>query len=530
MPQESAAPKKRNRFVRFVRSGWGITIIALVVIFALYKLFHHAKSPYQLIPVKTGTINETVSVTGNTTPIQSVSLGFQNSGTIAAVYHDIGENVAAGTVIAALNTSDLAAQVEQAQANVDSEKAKLAGLEAGAQPQDIAVSQATLSKAQQDLANMYASIDDASTTAFASANDAVRTQLSTFFSNAETTSVQLTFQTSDSSASNQAQLLRVTATTTLNAWQAEIAALSSSSSTTTLLQAATDGVTALGKIQSLLTAVSTALNGAVNLSAAQLAADKASVTVATNEVNGAVSNLNTITQNIASQNLLVAQLQAQLALKQAGSTSTDIAAQEAQVEEAQAAVASAQAKLDSSEIVAPLSGVITQQDAKIGQIASPGTPLVSIMSNGNFEVDAQVPETDVGKLAVGNAVSMTFDAFPGETFTGKVFYIDPAETIDQGVVDYKIKVSFDAPDARMKSGLTANLDIQTKSHANALILPQYAILVNDSGSFVETLSAKNAVVTTPVTLGIQDENGNVEVLSGVTAGEEVLNIGLKVTS
>ena len=125
---------------------------------------------------------------------------------------------------------------------------------------------------------------------------------------------------------------------------------------------------------------------------------------------------------------------------------------------------------------------------------------------------------------------MTFDAFGTETFSGKVFYIDPAETITQGVVDYKIKVAFDTPDARMKSGLTANLDIQTKSDANALILPQYAILVNDSGTFVETLDAKKAVVTTPVTLGIQDENGNVEVLTGVTAGEQVLNIGLKPAS
>ena len=247
-------------------------------------------------------------------------------------------------------------------------------------------------------------------------------------------------------------------------------------------------------------------------------------------MNGAVSSINSITQNIASQNLTVTQLQAQLALKQAGSTQSNLDAQQAQVEAAQASVASVQAKLSNSEIIAPISGVITQQDAKIGQVASPGSPLVSIISDGNFEVDAEVPETDVGKLAVGNITNMTFDAFPGETFTGKVFYIDPAETIESGVVDYKIKVSFDKVDPRMKSGLTANLDIQTKTDANALILPQYAILVNDQGASVETLGPKNVVVTTPVTLGIQDENGNAEVLTGVTAGEQVLNIGLKPTS
>jgi hypothetical protein len=61
-----------------------------------------------------------------------------------------------------------------------------------------------------------------------------------------------------------------------------------------------------------------------------------------------------------------------------------------------------------------------------------------------------------------------------------------------------------------------------------LILPQYAILQNDSGSFVETLLGKTAT-TTPVTLGIQDQQGRVEVLSGVTLGEQVINIGLKKT-
>jgi len=79
---------------------------------------------------------------------------------------------------------------------------------------------------------------------------------------------------------------------------------------------------------------------------------------------------------------------------------------------------------------------------------------------------------------------------------------------------------------RLKSGLTANLDIQTKHKDSVLILPQYAILQNDSGTFVETL-ASGKVVNNPVTLGIQDAKGNVEIVSGATAGEQVLNIGLK---
>ena len=190
-------------------------------------------------------------------------------------------------------------------------------------------------------------------------------------------------------------------------------------------------------------------------------------------------------------------------------------------------LASAEAKRRNSYILAPIDGVGTVFDAKVGQFASSGTVLVSIISKDDFEVDAQVSETDVGKIAIGNKVEMTLDALQGETFQGEVFYIDPAQTNTEGVVGYKIKISFEKPDARMKSGLTANIDIKTRSKENVLYLPQYAIVLSDEGTFVETLES-GKTVRHPVTLGLQDQKGNVEVVSGVSEGEEVLNIGLKV--
>jgi multidrug efflux pump subunit AcrA (membrane-fusion protein) len=123
-------------------------------------------------------------------------------------------------------------------------------------------------------------------------------------------------------------------------------------------------------------------------------------------------------------------------------------------------------------------------------------------------------------------VTMTLDAFPNETFTGSVFYIAPAQTDTQGVISYTVKISFAKADPRLKSGLTANIDIETMKKDAVLVLPQYAILQNDSGTFVETLVG-GVATTTPVSLGIQDQSGNVEVLSGVTEGEQVINIGLK---
>jgi hypothetical protein len=95
-----------------------------------------------------------------------------------------------------------------------------------------------------------------------------------------------------------------------------------------------------------------------------------------------------------------------------------------------------------------------------------------------------------------------------------------------GVVDYKVKISFEKPDSRVKSGLTANLTIKTKTDTNALILPQYAVIQNVSGTFVEVLQS-GTPAQIPVTLGIRDQAGNVEIVNGVTEGQQVVNVGLK---
>ncbi len=509
----------------FLKTKWGILIIILLCVLG-YVIFHKKTVPHTLITVTKGSVTETVSVTGNTTPTQSVALGFQNGGTVSSVSTRVGDTVVAGQLLASLNTNDLAAQLQQAQANVDGQQAKLDSLKAGSQPEDIASSQAALAKASQDLANMYSSISDISNDGYAKANDAVRTQISSLFSNAENNSIQFTFASSNSQLASNAKTERLTAATSLNTWQTELLGVSSVSTHTDLDTAVNDGLGYLAQIRQMLLDVSGTLNSATNIDTVTLATDKNAVTSALTEINTATKNLNTVAQSIASQKLIVAQAQAQLDLKQAGSTQNDIDAQQAQVEQAKAGVASIQAKISNSLIYSPISGVVTQCDAKVGQIANPGVTVISVISNSQFEVDALIPETDVGKVAVGDPVTMTFDAFTEKTFTGKLFYIDPAQTVTQGVVDYKIKVSFDTADPQMKSGLTANLTIQTQTHTGVLVLPQYAILQNDTGNFVDILVG-GVSTSTPVTLGISDQNGNIEVTSGVTEGEQVLNIGLK---
>jgi RND family efflux transporter MFP subunit len=512
----------------FGKRGIIITVVAVVAVGVVAYFFVALRSngQYQFVAVTKGTITQVVSVTGNTTPIQSLNLSFENGGIVTAVYKNAGDTVNAGDTLVRLDTSGLQAQLAQAQAAVDAAQATLEGLQAGPTPQALQVSQAALTTAQQTLINTYASVGNAVADAYAKANDAVRNQIGAFYNNPDSNNPQLSFAVSDSQILNDANSERVQVEQELDNWQSEINALSSAAPTTTLAQMLQNATSHLSVVATMLNTDAAAVVNGSGLSTTLTTTYKTDVTTAITEVNAAASAVSTIQQNIASEQAAVAQAQAQLAETQAGSTSQAIAAQQAAVAQAQANVQSIQVNISNASLVSPINGVVTVQNAKVGQLATAGQVITSIISGNNFEVDAYVPETDIGKVALNNAVTMTFDAFPGETFAGKVFYIDPAQTIESGVVDYLVKVSFNTPDPRIKSGLTANLNISTQTDQNALILPQYAVVQNASGTFVDILQ-NGAETQVPVTLGIVDQNGNVEIASGVTVGEKVINIGLK---
>lgn len=456
----------------------GIVVVLLLGVGGYFSFFRHAPT-YQFITVKQGSLVETVSVTGNTTPVRSVSLGFQNSGTIAQVYRELGDRVGAEEVIAELNTANLSAALQQAQAAHNS---------------------AVASRSSTSLAETETQARNAYLSAYTTLDTLLKNDVDTFFGASTAYGPQLLISAPKypyGSISRE----RATLTDLMQTYQLSLSRATLSEPSTLLINAATVARDVANFLDKLAISANDTDSSATALQISALATARTGVTTLLATLSSARDTY--LTKSVGATTLA-----------------------DANVAQAAAGVTAALASFQGTRIVAPISGTITEQDAKVGQLASPGTPLVSIIGDGGFEVDAGASETDIGKITVGDRVTMTLDAFPGETFAGAVFYIAPAQTNTQGVVSYQVKISFGKPDSRLKSGLTANIDIQTKHKDNVLILPQYAILQNDAGTFVETL-VDNKVKRNPITLGIQDQKGNVEILSGVTVGEQVLNIGLK---
>ncbi|MBU6430661.1 MAG: biotin/lipoyl-binding protein, partial [Cyanobacteria bacterium REEB65] len=332
-----------------------------------------------MVTVQRGSITETVSVTGNTTSTRNVDLGFQSVGTIAGVNAALGQYVSAGQVLASLNTADLRAQLAQAQATVDAEQAKLDKLIAGPRSEDVAVSETALATARQNLANTYAGIQNTIADADTKTTDSVVNQLAPFFTNPQSSNPQLSFPINDSQLTNNIQAQRVLAGKELTVWQSELGSPDAALPPSTLDQLLQNAQRHIAAAQTLLGQASQALVDAANLPASTLTAYKTAAVTGLNEVNAAATEISNAIQTVAAQKAAVAQAQAQLNLTSASSTTQDVEAQRAQVEQAQANVQSIEAKIVQASIVAPINGVVTAQNAKIGQTASPGAPLISIL-------------------------------------------------------------------------------------------------------------------------------------------------------
>ena len=227
------------------------------------------------------------------------------------------------------------------------------------------------------------------------------------------------------------------------------------------------------------------------------------------DMAGAKTSLNTATQNLISAEKTLSNLMA------------DVPIQVAKVEASRANLLNLTSKGGKSVLTSPFAGVISRQDAKVGQAVSQGESLVSVISQDQF-IETYVPEVSIGEIEVGNTAKVTLDAYGEEVlFDAKVVSLDPAETVRDGVSTYKVKLSFVNPDKRILSGMTANIDIETLRKVGVVLIPERAVVKEAGASYIYVLNGKKPVKTR-VSVGERDSQGNIELLNGASTSSLIL--------
>ncbi|HEY4920864.1 MAG TPA: efflux RND transporter periplasmic adaptor subunit [Xanthobacteraceae bacterium] len=203
----------------------------------------------------------------------------------------------------------------------------------------------------------------------------------------------------------------------------------------------------------------------------------------------------------------------------------------ANLKNAKAQVAQQQAILDKKFLRAPFAGHIGIRSVDVGQYLGPGTIIVTLQALDPIYLDFFVPQQDVDRMKLNQAVTMHVDAFPNQTFTGEISAVNPK--VDANSRNVQIRATLPNPDHRLLPGMYATVDIPTGAPQKLITLPQTAITYSPYGDTVYVveqngkdadgkpkLTARQTFVTTGATRGDQ-----VAVLKGVKEGDTIVTAG-----
>jgi len=194
----------------------------------------------------------------------------------------------------------------------------------------------------------------------------------------------------------------------------------------------------------------------------------------------------------------------------------------AQVHSAQAHFKSQETQVEYSRIVSPISGVVADRPLNAGEMANPGAPLLTVVDISKLVARVNVPQAEASTVRVGMTAALTRPDSK-EEIEGKVTVVSPAS--DPNTTTVQVWIQLDNPGARLKPGATVHAAIATEVYKAATVVPAAAILPGEEGgTAVLTVSEDSVAHRRKVALGVREGN-QVQILSGVNPGEEVVVVG-----
>jgi membrane fusion protein, copper/silver efflux system len=168
---------------------------------------------------------------------------------------------------------------------------------------------------------------------------------------------------------------------------------------------------------------------------------------------------------------------------------------------------------------APASGLVVEKAVFQGQRIMPGMDLYKIADLSTVWVEGEVFEKDLALITLGRAARITFESYPGETFTGKVSYVYPTVTADSRTG--RVRIALPNPGLRFKPGMYANIQFEVPVHGQGIHVPRSAVLQTGERTIAFVQAADGSLIPRVITIGMSTTE-HVEVLSGLRAGELVV--------
>jgi HlyD family secretion protein len=488
----------------------------------------NAGTTLNLYTVGRRTVTSSVTGTGNLVPMQQANVSFKVSGSLTEIDVRVGDQVAAGQVLAKIDPTTYENQLASAQAN-------LALAQANLQSAETPLTQAQITQLRNNLANAQQQYND--TVAQVNLPNTQDANQVTTDQNQLTADQQaLTFNSSYQAAKQTLTTDQAALQAAINQFQAD----GCNSQTYPYSGPCVADFSAVSSDQSKVNSDQVAVNGyatqvnadqaKLNLDTAKQQTDKTngqrSINSAAASVTSAQDNLNTQTETKPNQ----------------------ILSAQASLASAQVAMQTAQQNVTNTTLVAPMEGVVNSINGVVGETAitgsgttseAPGSqaPLPSSAASSAFmvignisglEVVIPFAESDASKLAVNQDTQVTFDAVPSLTISGHVVAVASAATVQSGVVNYYATVALNQTNAALRQGMTSNANVTVSKATNAVVVPNLAITRLAGQAYVNVYIGGREVQTAIQTGVVGDQF--TEITGGLSEGAQVVIPTLRVSS
>jgi HlyD family secretion protein len=513
----------------------GLAAIALVLGALIYRdMFIPAKntaSTLNLYTVGRRTVTASVTGTGSLVPMTQRNVGFRVAGTLTEIDVHVGDHVTAGEILARIDPTTEQQALAAAEANLQVAEANLQVVETPLTSAQIAQLQHDYQQAVQTYNDTVASVD------LSNSQDASLVSVD----QAQVTADQqaLTFN-----ATYQADLQALnTAKANLDAAIATFDADGCKSQTYPYSGVCVTDFTTVSNDQLTVSTDQTTINtmpAVTQLNADQaklnvdLAKQQADKTSGQHSINAAAAAVTSAKDQLATQTQ---------------TKPNQIASAQAQVASAQAAVEAAQQNVAATTLVAPIDGNINAINGVIGDAVGPaqgstaeapgaqaplpttGAAASSFIVIGNDSAMVTVvpfAESDAAKLASDQSATLTFDALPNVSISGKVLAVAGSPLVTSGVVNYYATIALDQTDKNLKEGMTSNATVIVSTATNVVVVPNLAITRLGGQAYVNVYQNGQEVQTAIETGVVGDQY--TEVTSGLTPGMQVVIPTLRVPS
>ncbi|MBI2955487.1 MAG: HlyD family efflux transporter periplasmic adaptor subunit [Chloroflexi bacterium] len=479
--------------------------------------------------VKRAAILETIKLLGRVTAVQEAELYFNNAGRLKSISARSGQDVAAGQLLAELDTGDLEARVATAQVNYETTVLKLDQLKAKQGDAELrrrldlataalAVQQAegALSKAESDLVAVKAGLTPVET-AEAAVRDA---QLA--LDNAKRNFIAV-------------QKSPVVARDPLDRENEHNWYEANYGQYLAKYERGEIGKDELNRHWDTLMAAKERLDAARVNAASAIAGAEAQVSQAEDKLKRTRadfdakkalppdSHIKDAERVVASARLALDKVQAEYTLKEAGGGEDyEMALQAKAVDQARTSLDELQAQLHDSRLVAPFAGKVMVVRGRIGEQIPALQPIFSIADPETLQVRGDLIETDLPKVALGQEASVLVDAMQGATLRGTVVGL-PGNFTSQGstVQDRSVQIKVDWPPQGAQLGMLARVTITVQKKNDVLVVPARAVKTVGKRRFVEYMEGSTRR-SSNVEVGVVTET-EAEIVSGLTEGQVILS-------